>query len=104
MTQTSIYDPSRFYIIRADKAGVFIGKIKHADGTTLQVSNLRRLYRWSGALDVTQIAANGVSGENKFSVQFGDDDLSVIYNVIECHPVSDKALETINNIKAWKIK
>jgi hypothetical protein len=96
------FDKDKFYIIRAERAGVFMGKIKESDGSTLQVSNLRRLYRWSGALDVITIAAEGVSGSGcKFSLQMGDNDLSAIYNVIEQHPVSEKALESINKVPAW---
>lgn len=92
----------KFHIIRAEKAGVFMGKIKEANGSTLQVANLRRLYRWSGALDVITIASEGVSGTGcKFSTQLGDNDISTIYNVIEQHPVSEKALTSINNVPAW---
>lgn len=99
-----IYKKDQFYIIRADKAGVFLCKVIKADGNTLQVHSLRRLYRWSGALDVTQIAKEGVGAPKdcKFSVQLGDEDISVIYNVIECHTCTDKALQTINTVPAWK--
>lgn len=98
------YKKDQFYIIRAEKAGVFLCKILKADGNTLQVNNLRRLYRWAGALDVTQIAKEGVSNPNncKFSVQLGGEDTSVIYNVIESHTCTDKALQTLNSVPAWK--
>lgn len=91
-----------FYVIRAERAGVFIGKIKSVEGSTLQVTNIRRLYKWSGALDVIHIAADGVSGTGcKFSIQMGDEDISTILNVAEYHPCSDKSIESINNIKPW---
>lgn len=96
------FDKDKFYIIRAERAGVFMGKIVASDGTTFQVSTLRRLYKWSGALDVITIASEGVSGSGcKFSLQLGDNDLSTIFNVVETHPVSEKALQSINNVKAW---
>ncbi len=96
------FDSNKFYIIRAERAGVFLGKIVEADGGTFQVSTLRRLYRWSGALDVITIASEGVAGTGcKFSLQMGDNDLSTILNVIETHPVSEKALQSINNVPAW---
>lgn len=99
------FNPESFYIIRAEKAGVFMVKIKSTDGTTYTVTNARRLYYWAGALDVTQIAAEGVTRPKdcKFSVQLGDDAQSTIHNVIECHPVSEKALKIINSIAAWKL-
>jgi hypothetical protein len=96
-------DP-QFHIIRADKAGVFLCRISSTDGDTYKVTNLRRLYYWAGALDVSAIALEGVSNPSgcKFSVQLGDDDISTIHNVLESHPVSEKALEIINKVKVWK--
>jgi len=97
------FEKEKFYIIRAERAGVFMGKILDADGSTLQVSNLRRMYKWSGALDAITIAGEGVLGSGcKFSLQMGDNDHSTIFNVIEFHPVSEKALASINNVPAWK--
>lgn len=95
---------SIFHIIRADRAGVFIGKIVEEKGSTLVVTNARRLYYWSGALDVVTIATNGVSKPYncKFSAQLGDNDQSTILNVIEYHPINDNALNTINSVPAWK--
>lgn len=94
----------QFHIVRADKAGVFLCRITSVDGTTYKVTNLRRLYYWAGALDVSMIALEGVTNPSgcKFSIQLGDEDVSTIHNVIESHPVSEKALEIINKVKAWK--
>ena len=93
-----------FSIIRADRAGVFLGKIIESNGSTLIVSNVRRLYYWSGALDVITISLSGVSkpANCKFSAQLGDNDKSTILNVIEHHPVSESALQQLNAIPAWK--
>lgn len=93
-----------YSIIRADRAGVFIGKIISENGDTLIVTNARRLYYWSGALDIISIAVNGVSKPTncKFSAQLGDNDKSTILNVIEHHPISETALKSINSVPAWK--
>jgi hypothetical protein len=95
---------SNYYIIRADRAGVFIGKIIEEKGSTIVVTNARRLYYWAGALDIVTIAQNGVGKPSncKFSAQLGDADKSTILNVIEYHPVSENALNIINSIPAWK--
>lgn len=102
--QKKMKKDQQFHIVRAEKAGVFLCKIASKDGSTYEVTNLRRLYYWKGALDVSMIAAQGVSNpsECKFSVQLGDDDRSTIHNVVESHPVSEKALEILNSVKAWK--
>lgn len=95
---------SSYHIIRADRAGVFIGKIIEEKGSTIVVTNARRLYYWSGALDVVTIATNGVSKPSncKFSAQLGDNDKSTILNVIEYHPIAESALNTINSVAPWK--
>ena len=95
---------AQFHIVRAEKAGVFIGKIISKNGSTYEMSNLRRLFYWRGALEVITIAKEGVSDLSncKFSAQLGDADISTILNVIETHPVSEKALEIINSVKPWK--
>jgi hypothetical protein len=94
----------QFHIVRAEKAGVFLCKIISKTGDTYTVSSLRRLYYWSGALDVSMIAKEGVTNPKscKFSVQFSDEDISTIHNVVESHQVSEKALSIINSIPVWK--
>lgn len=94
----------QFHIVRAEKAGVFLCKIASVDNATYKVTNLRRLYYWSGALDVSMIAKDGVSNPSscKFSVQLGDEDISTIHNVVEVHPVSEKALNILNQVSVWK--
>lgn len=95
---------NQFHIVRAEKAGVFIGKIASVNGTTYTLTNLRRLFLWRGALEVITIAVDGVSDliNCKFSAQMGDDDVSTVHNVLETHPVSEKALEIINKVLPWK--
>lgn len=103
MEQTA-FEKDRFYIIRADKAGIFMGKIAFINGTTVGVNALRRLYYWKGALDATQIAKSGVSrpSECKFSEQLNDSDLSIVTNLVELHPMTTEAIESINSVPAWK--
>ena len=101
---SQLFNSGQWYIIRAEKAGVFLGKIESIQNDAVVCNSIRRLYYWEGALDVTQIAANGVSRPNscKFSVQMGENDKSTIFNVVEFHPVSDKALQSIQSVAEWK--
>ncbi|MBL0317152.1 MAG: hypothetical protein IPP69_15845 [Flavobacteriales bacterium] len=104
--KNQLFTPNQFYIIRADKAGVFLAKIESIEGDTIVCNSLRRLYYWEGALDVTQIAAHGVDRPQscKFSTQLAITDKSTIFNAIEFHPASDKAIESINSVKEWNKK
>lgn len=102
--EKQMFDPNQWYIIRAERAGVFLAKIEHKDGSTIICKSMRRLYYWEGALDVTQIAANGVTKPNscKFSSQLGDNDKSIIENLIEAHPASEEAVKSIKSVPEWK--
>lgn len=99
-----LFKKDQFYIIRADRAGVFMGKIAFVNGTTIGITALRRLYYWSGALDVSQLAKSGVTNPNncKFSEQLADTDLSVVTNLIEFHPMTESAIKSLNSVKVWK--
>lgn len=64
-----------------------MGKIAFVDGHTIGVNALRRLYYWKGALDVTQLAKS---------------DLSILNNLVEFHPMTTEAVNSLNSVPAWK--
>ena len=99
-----MFDKNKFYIIRADRAGVFMGKISFIEGSTIGINALRRIYYWNGALDVSQLAKKGVSKPNscKFSEQLDTTDLSIVTNLIEFHPMTDLAVKSLNSVPTWK--
>jgi len=89
-------------IIRANEAGVFFGTLKSKKGNEVTLSNCRKLYYWSGACAIQQIAVDGVSNPDdcKFTIEV---ELITILNVIEIIPCTEKAINNINNVKLWKI-
>ena len=103
-TKNELFDKKKFYIIRADKAGVFMGKIAFIENGTIGINAIRRLWYWSGALDVTQLAKNGVTKPSgcKFSEQLAETDLSIVSNLIEFHPMTEKAVKSLNDVPVWK--
>ena len=40
---------SKYYIVRANDAGVFAGNIKERNGTEVTMTNVRQLWYWSAA-------------------------------------------------------
>lgn len=38
-----------YYVIRADRAGVFAGNIKEINGSEVTMTNVRRIWYWDGA-------------------------------------------------------
>jgi hypothetical protein len=89
-------------IIRADRAGAFYGELVERNGTEVKLANCRRLWYWDGAASLSQLALNGTSKPNncKFTVVVPEIE---ILGVIEVIPCSDKAIQSIEGVKVWKV-
>jgi len=92
-------------IIRAHSAGVFYGYVKEMEhtlaGTLVTVLNCRRLWKWAGAASLSQLAVEGSNnpGECKFTVFVQE---QKIQNCIEIIPLTEEALNNLNNVPVWK--
>ncbi len=89
-------------IIRADRAGVFYGTLVEKEGNEVELKDCRRLWRWSGAASLSELALSGVAdpGSCKFTVVVAS---IVVAGVIEIIPCTDKAIESIENVPVWKM-
>ena len=87
-------------IVRTYSAGVFAGVLKSRKGMEVVVTNARRLYYWSGAASLSQLAVDGTSNPDncKFPVAVPEVTLT---QVIEILPLSDKAKKSIDSVKIW---
>ena len=87
-------------IVRGDRSGVFFGTITKKDGQEVTLKDCRRLWYWSGAASISQIATDGVSnpGNCKFTVTV---EKIVILDAIEIIPCTDKAIANIEGVKKW---
>ena len=93
---------NRFYIVRADRAGVFFGHIRERVGSEVTMTNVRRLWYWSGACSLSQLAVDGVKSpdECKFTVIVPE---MTILGVIEIIPANEAAVKSIEAVKPWKL-
>lgn len=89
-------------IIRADRAGVFYGTLKSKEGNEVVLTDCRRIWYWDGASSISQLAVDGTSKpENcKFTVTVEE---ITILGVIEIIPCTEKAINSIEGVKVWKI-
>lgn len=87
-------------IVRTQSAGVFAGVIKSRKGSEAIVANARRLWYWSGAASLSQLAVDGTSNPSgcKFPVAVPE---VTLLNVIEILPLSDKAKASIDSVPVW---
>ena len=89
-------------IVRGDRSGVFFGNLKERNGQEVTLTDCRRLWYWSGAASISQIAAEGVKnpGECKFTMSVSE---IIILDAIEIIPCTNGAIKNINSVKVWKL-
>jgi len=101
-TKAEPKDGLDYCIVRTYSAGVFAGyydrKNKGKEGT---VYNARRLWYWSGASSLSQLANEGVKNpdECKFPAEVNEIDLK---EIVEVTPATEIAKQSIDNVEIWK--
>lgn len=89
-------------IVRGDRSGVFFGTLTSRNGREVRLTDVRRLWYWSGAASDFQLAAEGVKKPNecKFTVAISEIE---ILDAIEVLPCTDDAIESLSSVAVWKI-
>lgn len=89
-------------IVRGDRSGVFFGTLKEQKGSEVTLENCRRIWYWSGAASISQLATEGSKRPNdcKITVPVGE---VVILDAIEINACTDKAIENLEGVKEWKM-
>jgi hypothetical protein len=90
-------------IVRCQAAGCFFGQLVASDlgKGYVKLSKARRLWYWSGAASLSQLAVDGTSKPNdcKFPVAVPEIEVTGVLEVIPC---TAKAIESINAVAIWK--
>lgn len=91
----------QYYIIRADRAGVFFGHIKERRGDEADLTDVRRIWYWDGACSLSQLATEGTKNPKacKFTVTVPE---MTVLGVIEVIPCTEAAVASIMAVKEWK--
>jgi hypothetical protein len=78
-----------FVLVRTYSAGVHFGTLEEFEGQYVKLSNARRLWSWSGALSLSEVAMNGIKiNDSKISVCV---DEIILTQAIELIRVSEKS-------------
>ena len=88
-------------LIRTYSAGVHIGFLKSRNGKEVELVKARRLWKWSGAFTLSEIAETGVSDPSncKFSVEVGSIVLTEAVEVIAVTTVGQKSVYDVKPCK-----
>ncbi|MEF3075200.1 hypothetical protein V2P20_09195 [Methylobacter sp. Wu1] len=91
----------RYVIVRTYSAGVFAGTIESRNGKEVVMTNARRLWYWSGASSLSQLAMEGVKRPNdcKFPCEVDRVELTEAIEILDC---TDAARESIASVPVWK--
>ena len=89
-------------IIRGDRSGVFFGTLAAKDGREVTLTDCRRLWYWSGAASLSQLASEGT--RNPVGCKFTVPVSSIrILDAIEIIPCSDKSVKSIESVREWRV-
>lgn len=90
----------QYYIVRTNRAGVFFGKIKEKKENSLVMTNVRKLFYWSGAYSVEDIAVHGVKNIDRCQFTCYVDEME-ISEPIQIIPCTEESFKIIYNVKVW---
>ena len=91
----------KYVIVRTYSAGVFAGELESRNGREVVLLNARRLWYWSGAASLSQLAMEGVKNPNE--CKFPCEVLRVeLLETIEILYVTEIAKESIKKVPIWK--
>lgn len=88
-------------IVRTNRAGVFFGKIEKRDGSTVVLSNARRLWYWEGAASLSELAQYGTANVSGCKFPCAVDEVELL-DVIEILSVTEVAAASIDKVPEWK--
>jgi hypothetical protein len=95
------YNGMKYVIARTYSAGVFAGYLESRNGQEVVLRNARRIWYWSGAASLSQLAVDGTSNpENcKFPCVVDRIELLQTIEILDC---TDKGKKSIEGVRIWK--
>ena|ERR1700678_4103899 len=90
-----------YKIVRTYSAGVFAGYIDSRNGQEVVMTNARRLWAWSGAASLSQLAMEGTKNpsECKFPCPVDKVELLQVIEILDCTEMAEKS---IKSVEIWK--
>jgi len=88
-----------YVIIRTYSAGCHAGELVSKEGTEAVLRNARRLYYWSGAATLSQLAMEGVRNPDKCKFPCEVNEIRLQW--IEIIPCAQRAVDSIRGVPIW---
>lgn len=98
-------DGMKYCVIRSYGAGVFCGYVKEqkadVNGVNVTLINSRRIWYWSGACSLSQLAVEGSKNINDCKIAIIVPE-QFVANVIEIIPMTKNAKDNVEGAAIWK--
>jgi hypothetical protein len=94
-------ESKKYVIVRTYSAGVFAGYIKSRKGQEVVMTDARRLWYWSGAASLSQLAEEGTKDPLNCKFPMVVKEIELL-QVIEILTVSKVAEKSIKAVPEWK--
>jgi len=88
-------------IVRTYSAGVFMGDLESRTGQEVVLTNARRIWYWSGAASLSQLAMEGTSDPANCKFPCVVDRVELL-QAVEILDVTPKAKKSILAVPVWK--
>lgn len=94
-------DGLEYKLVRTYSAGVFAGYLKERNGQEVTLLNARRIWYWTGAASLSQLAVDGTSSPStcKFPAEVSKVELTQAIEILE---VTEKAQKSLQSVPVWK--
>ena len=86
-----------YVIVRTYSAGVFAGNLESRKGQEVILTNARRLWYWSGAASLSQLAMEGTKDPTncKFPCAVSRVELLQAIEILDVTPVAEKSIKEV---------
>ena len=91
----------KYVIVRTYSAGVFAGELESKNGQEVVLRNARRIWYWSGAASLSQLAMEGTSDPMNCKFPCEVDKVELL-QAVEILDVTQKAKDSIKGVPIWK--
>ena len=90
-----------YVIVRTYSAGVFAGYLKSREGKEVRLEKARRIWYWSGAASLSQLAVDGTKDPDncKFPCEVDDVLLTEAIEILDC---TEQSRLSIQGVPIWK--
>ena len=91
----------KYVIVRTYSAGVFAGELESRKGQEVVLRNARRIWYWSGAASLSQLAMEGTKDPSNCKFPCIVDRIELL-QAVEILDVTPEARKSIEGVPVWK--